>query len=508
MLQRRYLLSPRSRLLAAGGTYRLDCTHPLQSIALNESAWRLLHALVDGEPLHRVATGVSAETVRFLEQFVLRGALRADYRLVPAAQPPALEVVIPAYGAARGTAPALARCLEALAGQFHPPERLRVTVVDDASAEPLERATAVPRGLALRWLRLPRNVGPASARNAGVRMPWPDADGADGAPPAPLLAFVDADCVPAPGWLAALAALLEDPTLDAAGGAVRGWSRAGLLARYEDACSSLYLGPAAGPVGLPGGALAYLPSCNLGLRREAFLAVGGFREGWRFGEDVDLCWRLHAAGRDLFYHPDAAVAHDHRTRWGPFLQRRRAYARSEAALRQAHPERFAPLWRPGPAGVTLGAALGLWSGGASGTAAGGALAAACALAMALRPAWEQWRHGARGAFPPGTIALAGARRAAAQTLHQARRLNRQAAMALPVAVLLAPALWPLAGAIAGLGAWAEWLARRPAVRPGTFLAGYGAECLAYSLGRLEGALALGWRRLRGRLAPADPADPP
>ncbi|HEX9844501.1 MAG TPA: glycosyltransferase, partial [bacterium] len=308
MLQRRYLLSPRSRLLAAGGTYRLDCTHPLQSIALNESAWRLLHALADGEPLHRAATGVSAETVRFLEQLVLRGALRADYRLVPAARPPLLEVVIPAYGTpagpGSGTAPALARCLEALAAQDYPRERLRVTVVDDASSEPLERATAVPRGLALRWLRLPRNVGPASARNAGVRTPWPDADEADGAPPAPLLAFVDADCVPAPGWLAALAALLEDATLDAAGGAVRGWSRDGLLARYEDACSSLYLGPAAGAVGLPGGALAYLPSCNLAVRREAFLAVGGFREGWRFGEDVDLCWRLHAAGRDLFYHPD------------------------------------------------------------------------------------------------------------------------------------------------------------------------------------------------------------
>ena len=40
----------------------------------------------------------------------------------------------------------------------------------------------------------------------------------------------------------------------------------------------------------------YVPTCNLLVRRDAYLAAGGMREDLRFGEDVDLCWRLRARG--------------------------------------------------------------------------------------------------------------------------------------------------------------------------------------------------------------------
>jgi mycofactocin glycosyltransferase len=485
MLHRCYALSPRSRLERAGGAWRLSCAHPLHRIALNDSAGRLLGALRPGAPLEAVAAGVDAAAVAFLDELVLRGALLAEYRLLPALDPPPVEVVVPAFGAPA----ALRRCLEALAAQRYPAGRVRVTVVDDASPEPLQAALGDgPAGLALRWLRLARNAGPASARNAGAFAPWPQ-----GAPPSPWLAFVDADCVPAPDWLAGLTALLEDPFTAAAGGAVRGLRREGLLARYEDACSSLYLGPRAGPVGLPGGALAYLPSCNLAVRRGVYESIGGFREGWRFGEDVDLCWRLRAAGQGLFYHPAPAVAHDHRTRWRPFLQRRRAYGRSEAALRAAHAERFGPLLQPGPAAVLGAAGLALLSG----RAAAWALPAAGLLALAAVPLLRGLRARNGSGWPPlRDVALAGVRRAAAQLVQQARRLNRQALVLwLPLLALL-PRLWPLGAAVFALGALGERLARRPAVRLPAFLAGYGAECLAYSLGRLEGALAGAWRRLR------------
>lgn len=50
-------------------------------------------------------------------------------------------------------------------------------------------------------------------------------------------------------------------------------------------------------------------SCLL-LRREAFEAVGGFDPSYfMFFEDVDLCERLHAAGWDVVYAPDAVVRH-------------------------------------------------------------------------------------------------------------------------------------------------------------------------------------------------------
>lgn len=44
--------------------------------------------------------------------------------------------------------------------------------------------------------------------------------------------------------------------------------------------------------------------------REAWDAVGGFDpEQWLYAEDLDLCWRLHRAGRPTRYVPDAVVHH-------------------------------------------------------------------------------------------------------------------------------------------------------------------------------------------------------
>ncbi|HKI98950.1 MAG TPA: mycofactocin biosynthesis glycosyltransferase MftF [bacterium] len=493
MLERCYALSPRSRLDSTGGTYRLRCEHPLQTITLNESAWRLLAALQPGVPLDTLAAGAGADVVAFLDGLVLRGALQAEYRLLPAHDPAPVDVVVPAFG---DPAP-LRRCLEALAAQHYPAGHVRVTVVDDASPQALQAAVgALPEGLMLRWLRLPHNVGPASARNAGVLTPWPEEASTPGSPTSrSWLAFVDADCVPVQDWLAGLAALLEDPLVAAAGGAVRGLTRQGLLGRYEDACSSLYLGERPGPVALPDGALAYLPSCNLAVRRDAFQQVGGFREGWRFGEDVDLCWRLYAAGHSLFYHPAPAVAHEHRTRWGAFLQRRRMYGRSEAALRRAHPGRFGSLLQPGPMVALAAAVLALWS---RRPAAWGLVAAAL-LGLAGLPLLRRLRAGAdEAAWPLRMLIGAGVRRGAAQLVQQARRLNRQLLVAWLPVLALVPALLPLGAVVFALGALGEWLARRPALGPGSYLAGYAGECLAYSLGRVEGLVLQTWHRMRGR----------
>jgi hypothetical protein len=48
-------------------------------------------------------------------------------------------------------------------------------------------------------------------------------------------------------------------------------------------------------------------------RSEALGAVGGFDEAYfLYYEDIDLCWRLHAAGRRVLYQPAAQVVHDAR----------------------------------------------------------------------------------------------------------------------------------------------------------------------------------------------------
>ena len=49
------------------------------------------------------------------------------------------------------------------------------------------------------------------------------------------------------------------------------------------------------------------------LRSDAFRSVDGFDEGYfLYYEDVDLCRRLHAAGRTVIYNPGAEVIHDAR----------------------------------------------------------------------------------------------------------------------------------------------------------------------------------------------------
>jgi Predicted glycosyltransferases len=54
----------------------------------------------------------------------------------------------------------------------------------------------------------------------------------------------------------------------------------------------------------------YMPGAgagNMGVRRDAFLEVGGFDEHLRTGEDLDLCWRMQLAGHQLVEDPRAVV---------------------------------------------------------------------------------------------------------------------------------------------------------------------------------------------------------
>ena len=46
------------------------------------------------------------------------------------------------------------------------------------------------------------------------------------------------------------------------------------------------------------------------MKREAFLALGGFDEGFFLHvEDVDLCWRVRKSGASVLFHPGARVTH-------------------------------------------------------------------------------------------------------------------------------------------------------------------------------------------------------
>jgi mycofactocin glycosyltransferase len=204
---------------------------------------------------------------------------------------------------------------------------LEVIVVDDGSAPPLPHAT----------VRHDKPQGPAAARNAGIARAT-----------RPFVALVDSDVVPPDGWLDRLLPHFTDPQVGAvaprivaARGGSQGWIGR-TLARYDAARSPLDLGGRPAPV-VPGSRVSYVPAAALVLRVGA---LGDnprvFDNELRYGEDVDLVWRLIAAGWTVRYEPAAAVGHAHRATIGAALAQRFGYGFSAASLAARHPGKLAP----------------------------------------------------------------------------------------------------------------------------------------------------------------------
>jgi glycosyltransferase involved in cell wall biosynthesis len=209
-------------------------------------------------------------------------------------------VIVPAYRAAR----TLPRVLAALEPQVRRAGR-EVVVVESGGEADLVRRLAP-------WARVVERAErtlPGHARNLAVQ----EARGE-------LIAFLDADAVPEPGWLDALEAALE-PGLDAVAGLVaNGTPRspvgtAGYLLEFSEL--------------LPGrrAPLVHAVTCNLLVRRSALVRDGGFPEDLWPGEDTVLTFRLASAGR-LGLAPDARVAHLNRTGFVDFLRHQRRLGRS------------------------------------------------------------------------------------------------------------------------------------------------------------------------------------
>jgi GT2 family glycosyltransferase len=189
----------------------------------------------------------------------------------------------------------LADCLDHLARLQRPAGGFEVIVVDDGGSVPLEPllATFRPR---LDLIAIDQeHAGPARARNAGAAR----ARGRQ-------LVFLDDDCRPEPGWLAALA--------DGGDGTARGGRVVNAFpdvlcsAASQMLCDYLYA------YYNGNGSPRFFTSNNLTLERDLFGAIGGFDPSFTLaaGEDRDLCDRLLRAGVPLRYVPDAVVRHAHR----------------------------------------------------------------------------------------------------------------------------------------------------------------------------------------------------
>ncbi len=266
-----------------------------------------------------VADRTSAELARRLVDAGIGHPVEMPAAAVPAAAD--VTVVVPVKDRAAGVARLLAALPADLGG---------VIVVDDGSADPAAIRRRGRVGPTPRCCATPDRV----ARPRPATPGWPP-------PTTPLVAFLDSDVVPEPGWLDPLLAAFADPAVGLAAPRivalppVSGW-----LGRYEAVRSSLDLGPDPALV-VPRSRVAYVPSAALVVRRAA--AGPGFDERLQVAEDVDLVLRLHAAGWRLRYEPAARVAHDHRTGFAAWWLRKAYYGTGAAPLAVRHRGAVPPM---------------------------------------------------------------------------------------------------------------------------------------------------------------------
>ena len=195
---------------------------------------------------------------------------------------------------------ALRACLEKLqpANQTYVGFPCEVVVSDDSRK--VAAQTLLGREFPhVKWINGPHR-GPAAHRNAGAAAAQGD-----------VVVFLDDDCLPQPELVAAYAGAFADPSLLAAEGRIRA-DRPHRRMNEE------------APVNESGGCFW---SCNIAIRRNFFLEIGGFDERFPYAamEDVELRERIIRTGTSIRFLPHALVIHPLRIMpgWG-YLRKRAA----------------------------------------------------------------------------------------------------------------------------------------------------------------------------------------
>jgi mycofactocin glycosyltransferase len=458
----RYRLASHVELLERDGDSFLVSRNPLCVLRLNRSLQELVSRGLAG-PLTPATPAENA----VLEQLAGKGFME---RLRSAGQAefiPTVSIVIPV----KDRADELQRCLDSLARLGYPPGQLEVIVVDDGSRDQSAAvarqcgAQVVPSGGSGR--------GPAAARNVGAR-----------AATGEILAFIDSDCTASPGWLAELLPAFADPQTAAVGGLVDGMCTESAVDRYETVMSSLSLGSRERS-GSSGDDTFYLPSCNLLVRRAAFMAVGCFRDEMHVGEDVDLTWRLRDGGWTITYLPEGRVFHEHRSTLRSFMSRRFDYGTSEGLLQRLHPRRRKRMVIPPLLALLLALCL------AAPFSAGWSLLPAFAV-LGLDTALVRTRL-RRGNVPVGLPALLGGRLRALGSLvyYLCYHLVRYYSLLFIAGAVFQPLLLiPLLAALA-CAARVDFAVKKPQQAFASFMAVYALEQLAYGSGVFWGCLSRG-----------------
>lgn len=202
----------------------------------------------------------------------------------PDSAAPVVSVIIPHYNMPDD----LARCLASLAAQ-RVDGPVEIIVVDNASRVPPDAVVARFPGVRLMAETTP---GPGPARNAGIA-----------AARAPVLAFIDADCLAGDGWLQAAVTAVR-------AGGQRGLVGGEVLIDFADPARVTPLESYEAVFGyrqrLYVEKMGFAATLNLAMHRDVHAAVGPFA-GIGLAEDRDWGRRATAAGYRFNYSPAMRV---------------------------------------------------------------------------------------------------------------------------------------------------------------------------------------------------------
>lgn len=192
---------------------------------------------------------------------------------------PLVSVIVPAYNA-EATLPRTLECLDAQEAEYS----FEIIVVDDGSADGTADVARANGAIVL----VGDHKGPGPARNLGVAHARGE-----------ILAFTDADCYPASGWLQA---------------GVDALAEAELVQGRVEPDPGTRKGPYDRTVWVLRESGLY-ETANLFIRKSLLEAIGGFEDwlGARIGkplaEDVWLGWRARRSGARTRFANDALVHH-------------------------------------------------------------------------------------------------------------------------------------------------------------------------------------------------------
>jgi glycosyltransferase involved in cell wall biosynthesis len=203
-----------------------------------------------------------------------------------AAGRPAVSIIVPVRNAAKFIGTTLTALHNASIHDYE------VIVIDDAS---IDNSATIAAESATRVIRVPHGVGPAKARNLGAAAARGD-----------YLVFLDADVRVHASTIDRLVnVLIEEPGLCAVFGSYDDQPACpGLVSQFRNLLHH-DIHQASHKE-----AASFWAGCGA-IRRETFLRLGGFDESYRRPniEDIELGYRLHAAGERILLAKEAQVTH-------------------------------------------------------------------------------------------------------------------------------------------------------------------------------------------------------